>query len=179
MARKSKKTSSTWSDVKARLADFDRAGLLGVIQDLYAPTRASPFFMPVSDWAMTCSPPAVIDRWLWPDVIKNQNTSVATAKKAITDFKKAAGQPDALTELMVFFCERAAGFSNDSGFQEEGYLNALVSMFEQALKQSLTLSADSRDAMLDRLDAVRDISHNLGYGIGDNMDYLLHKHSGR
>jgi hypothetical protein len=26
----------TWNDVKAKLADFDRAGLIGLIQDLYA-----------------------------------------------------------------------------------------------------------------------------------------------
>jgi hypothetical protein len=25
---------------------------------------------------------AIIDRWLWPDVFKNQDTSVAKAKKA-------------------------------------------------------------------------------------------------
>ena len=29
----SKKTATTWSDVKANLIDFDRAGLLGLLQD--------------------------------------------------------------------------------------------------------------------------------------------------
>ena len=54
---------------------------------------------------------ASIDRWLWPNVIKNQDTSVAKAKKTITDYKKAIGQAEGLAELMVFYCERAAGFS--------------------------------------------------------------------
>jgi hypothetical protein len=31
MATRPQKTSPTWSDVKVRLADFDRAGLLGVV----------------------------------------------------------------------------------------------------------------------------------------------------
>ena len=31
-----RKNSVSWSDVKTRLADFDRAGLLGLLQDLYA-----------------------------------------------------------------------------------------------------------------------------------------------
>ena len=31
---------------------------------------------------------ATIDRWLWLDVFKNQDTSVAKAKKAIADYKK-------------------------------------------------------------------------------------------
>jgi len=46
-------------------------------------------------------------------------------------------------------------------------------MFEQALKMSATLPARQRDAMLARLDTVRDISHRFGYGVGDDMDRLL------
>jgi hypothetical protein len=46
-------------------------------------------------------------------------------------------------------------------------------MFEQALKVSITLAAEQRNVMLDRLDAVRNISHNVGYGVGDDMDDLL------
>ena len=64
-----------------------------------------------------------IDRWLWPDVLKNQDTSVAKAKKAIADYRKAIGQPEDLAELAVFFCERAAGFSNDVGLQDEDFLD--------------------------------------------------------
>lgn len=39
MAPKPKKTSPTWSDVKRKMAEFDRAGLLGTIQDLYAASK--------------------------------------------------------------------------------------------------------------------------------------------
>jgi hypothetical protein len=128
-----KKTSPTWRDVKATLADFDRAGLLGVVQDLYASSKDTQAFLharlglgvdllrPYRD---------IIDRWLWPDIIKNQSTSVSTARKAIADYKKATGQPEGLAELMVFFCERAAGFSNEVGLQDDGYAGALVRMFE-------------------------------------------------
>ena len=35
MAAKPKKAAPSWSDVKATLAEFDRAGLLGLVQDLY------------------------------------------------------------------------------------------------------------------------------------------------
>ena len=30
-----------------------------------------------------------IDRWLWPDIFRGQDTSVAKAKQAIADYKKA------------------------------------------------------------------------------------------
>jgi hypothetical protein len=62
---------------------------------------------------------------------------------------------------------------------DEGYSNALARMFEQALKISVTLPIGQRDAMLNRLDAVRHISHNFGYGVGDDMDDLLGKYNRR
>lgn len=77
---------------------------------------------------------------------------------------------------MVFYCERAAGFSNDIGLQDEGYFDALVRMFEQALKVIAALPNTARPALLDRLDDVRRTSHNFGYGVGDDMDKLLAEH---
>ena len=106
-------------------------------------------------------------------MIKNQDTSVAKAKKTITDYKKAIGQAEGLAELMVFYCERAAGFSMEVGLQDEGYFDALVRMFEQALKTIAGLADALRQPLWDRLDAVRHTSHNFGYGVGDDMDDLL------
>jgi len=116
---------------------------------------------------------ATIDRWLSPDVFKNQETSVAKAKKAITDYRKAVGLSEGFAELMTYHCERAASFSDEFGLQDEAYFDALVLMFEKALKVSAALSIEQCDDFLARLDAVRDICHNFGYGVGDDMDRLL------
>jgi len=51
-------------------------------------------------------------------------------------------------------------------------------LFEQAIKVTRQLSAADRDALNARLDRVRTISHNLGYGVGDAMDSLLVDHVG-
>jgi hypothetical protein len=59
-------------------------------------------------------------------VLRKQNTSVSRAKQAISDYKKAVGQPEGLAELMVFYCEQAAGFCSDTGNDDEGYFDALV-----------------------------------------------------
>jgi hypothetical protein len=121
---------------------------------------------------------ATLARWLWPDMFKNQDTSVAKAKKAIADNKKAVGRADELAELMVFYCEQASGFSCDGGLQEEGYFDALVLMFEQALKITDTLPAAQIPALMVRLDAVRQRCHNIGFGVGDDMDALFTAHGG-
>jgi hypothetical protein len=174
-----RKNTPSWSDVKAKLADFDRADLIGLVQALYAASKDNQAFLHarfgLGDDVLKPYK-ATIDRWLWPDVFRNQDTSVAKAKKAISDYKKAVGQPEGLAELMVFFCERAVGFSNDVGLQDESYFDALVRMLEQASRTIGAAPEDRRSALWGRMDAVRRRGHNLGYGIGDNMDDLLAEH---
>ena len=169
----------SWSTVKASLATFDRAGLLGLVQDLYATNKDNQAFLHarlhLGDDVLKPYK-AAIDRWLWPDVFKNQDTSVAKAKKAITEYKKASGTTDGLAELMVFYCERASGFSCDVGLDDEAYLSALVRMFEQALKAVATLPKAQRPALWTRLQMVRERSHDIGHGVGDDMNALLTEH---
>ena len=65
-------------------------------------------------------------------------------------------------------------------YDDEGYFDALVRMFEQALKLVNALSAHRpRDELITRLDRVRVIGHEFGYGVGDDMDSLLSKSTPR
>jgi hypothetical protein len=171
-----KKISPTWSDVKTKLADFDRTGLLGLVQDMYTASKDNQAFLHTRfglGGDVLKPYKTTINRWLWPDFFKDQDTSVTNAKKAIADYKKATGQPEDLAELMVYYCECAAGFSNDVGLQDDAYFDALVRMFEQALKASTNLATAQRTALHDRLDKVRHICHNFRYGVGGAMDELL------
>ena len=175
MASRSK-SQPTWTAVKAKLASFDRKGLLGLIQDLYAAHKDNQMFLHArfglgEDVLRPYK--ETLDRWLWPDVLRNQNPSVAKAKQVISNYRKAVGEPAALSELMVFYCEQAAGFCSDVGYQDDGYFDALVRMFEQALTLTDQLPASDRNTLIARLDRVRAVSHNLGYGVGDYMDSLL------
>ncbi len=178
MAKPTPKSQPTWTDVKERLADFDRTALLGLIQSLYSAHKDNQTFLH-SRFGLgedVLEPyKKIIDRWLWPDVLRNQDTSVSQAKRAISDYKKAVGDPEGLAELMVFYCEQASGFCSDIASDDEGYFNALVRMFEQALKIVNALSVERRDDLLTRLDSVRMISHKIGYGVGDDMDFLMSK----
>jgi hypothetical protein len=174
-----KKAAPSWTSVKAGLADLDHTSLLGLVQDLYAASKDNQAFLHTRlHLGEDVLEPykAAIDRWLWPDVFKNQDTSVARAKKAITDYKKASGTADGLAELMVFYCERASGFSCDVGLDDEAYLSALVRMFEQALKAVATLPETQRPALWTRLRMVRGRNHDIGYGVGEDMDALLTEH---
>jgi hypothetical protein len=176
MANRQSKSKPTWANVKAKLAGFDRTALLSLVQNLYAAHKENQAFLHarlglgedvLEPYKKT------IDRWLWPDVLRRQETSVSKAKQAISDYKKALGDPEGLAELLVFYCERAAGFSKGVSHDDAGYFDALVRMFEQSLKITNTLAGNARRGLLTRLDRVRNISHEFGYGVGDEMDVLL------
>ena len=127
MVRRQSISKRTWTDVKAKLASFDRIGLLGLVQDLYAAHKDNQAFLHARFGlgADVLEPyKATIDRWLWPDVLRRQDTSVAKAKQAIADYKKAVGDPAGLAELMVFYCERAVGFCSDIGNDDDAYFGA-------------------------------------------------------
>jgi hypothetical protein len=180
MTKRESNSEPTWTDVKAKLAAFDRTALLDLIHHLYAAHRDNQAFLHarfglgedvLEPYKKTLA------RWLWPDPFRNQDTSVSKAKQAISDYKKAVGDPPGLAELMVFYCEQAAGYCHDIGYQEEGFFDALLRMFEQALQSANTLPASGRGSLIARLNRVREISHAFGYGVGDDMDYLVGKYA--
>ena len=174
--KKSNKEKPTWGDLKHRLTDLDRAALLDLIQDLYAASKNNQAFLHARfTLGEDVLEPykATIDRWVCPDVMRNQDISVAKAKKAISDYKKAIGQPEGMTELKVFYCESCMNLLGYCGMNDEGYMNALLRMFEQALKATVALEQDQQVSFVERLERVRRESRNWGWGVGDEMDDLM------
>lgn len=176
MGKRLAKAEPTWADVKISLASFDRAALLGVLQDLYAADEANRAFLHArfglgEDLLQAYK--KTIDRWLWPDVFRGQQTSVSRAKGAIARYKKALGDPVSLAELLVFYCERAAGFCREVDHRDTAYLDALVRTFEEALKATGNLTGKLQNGFLARLESVRSIGRQLGNGVGEDMDVLL------
>lgn len=173
------RNGASWSDVKARLTHVDHDGLVGLVHDLYASSKANQVFLHarlglgedvLEPYKVT------INRWLWPDSLRNQNASVSEAKRSIASYKKAIGHPEGVADLMVFYCERASGFSAEVGLQDEGFLVALVRMFDRALQAIAKLPDGQRRMLWERLKAVHQISQRIGYGVDDGMRDLLFEH---
>jgi len=179
MAKRRSKTQPSWGDVKAKLAEFDRPGLLDLIHDLYNANKDNQNFLHtrfgLGKNILTPYKKA-IRQWIAPEAL-SQDPSIVGGKQAISDYKKAIGDSQGLAELMVFFCECAADFSMEYGYADEPYFNSLVRMFEKALKLQAELPADLQKSLLSRLERVSEISHNFGYGVGDDMDYLIEEYA--
>jgi hypothetical protein len=174
---KNKSVSPTWADVKAFLLRFDRAGLQGLVRDLYTASEDNQAFLHArlglgSDQLGPYK--ATISRWINPDLMKSQTVSVSKAKKAIADYDKAIGRPEGLAELSIFFCEEAIGFVESCSFESEKYFMALIRMYDRAVNCVLNLPLAERRAYVERLDKLRSRAHNVGWGVEDELNELWH-----
>ena len=126
---RNKNASPTWNDVKTALLYFDRAGLRGLVQDLYSASKDNQAFLHARlglghDQLQPFK--ASISRWISPDPMKGQPISVSKARKAIADYKKAIGRPDGMAELAIFYCEEAFGFLESCSMEDEKYFDRIV-----------------------------------------------------
>ena len=179
MATKKNVPVPTWSEVKAKLSHFDRAGFIGLLGDLHSLSPDNQAFLharlglgpnPLAPYKTT------ISRWICPDLFRDQQISVAKAKKAIAEYKKAIGLPEGMAELTVFYCESAARLVSECGMEDEGYFTAMVGMFEQALGAVTLLNPPDRAVFIQRLDALRSATNSIGYGVKDALDELYAEH---
>jgi hypothetical protein len=173
---RAKKVTPAWNDVKARLVEFDQVHILALLHDLYASSKESQLFLQTrlglgSDILKPYK--QTISRNLWPNFSRGECISISATKRAISDYKKAIGKPEELAELMTYYCEQAAGFSHDVGYDDDAYFSSLVNMFAQVLKIAAHLPKEQRDNYLKRLSEVTNISNNLGDCIGSVMTDLL------
>ena len=170
-----KSASPTWIDVKAALQNFDRAGLLGLLQDLYAGSEDNKaFFHARLSLGRDQLKPykTAISNWISPDPIRNKPVSVSKAKKAIADYKKAIGQPEGLVEVSIFYCEEAISFLESSGMEDGSYFLALIRMYKQALRLASNLPPDGHTDYIDRLDKLRSRGRHVGWGVQDELNSL-------
>jgi len=174
---KDKSASPTWADVKAFLLPFDRAGLQGLVQDLYAASKDNQAFLHARFGlgADQLGPyKATISRWINPDLMKNQTVSVSKAKKAIADYHKATGRQEGLAELSIFYCEEAFSFAEGCSFNDERYFVALIRMYDQSVNCVLSLPLAERRGYVGRLGKLRTRAKRVGWGVEDELNDLWH-----
>ena len=157
---------------------FDRTGLLGLVQDLYAVDRDNQAFLHArlglgSDQLGPYK--AIISRWICPDLMGKQSVSISKAKKAITDYRKAIGQPAGLAELSIFYCEEAFSLVESCAFEDERYFVGLIHMYDRAVQRVLDLPAAERHAYAERLGRLRSRARWVGWGVEDEFNSIWYE----
>jgi hypothetical protein len=83
MANRNRKSHPAWTDVKAKLDSFDRAGLLGLVQNLYTAQADTRTFLHAR-FGLTENvllPYKRTEQWLYPEIFGKEDISVSKAKK--------------------------------------------------------------------------------------------------
>ena len=168
----------SWKVVKAAIQSFDRAGLLGLVQDLYAVDKNNRAFLHArlglgSDQLAPYK--AIISRWICPDLVRSESVSISKAKKAIADYQKAIGEPAGLAELSIFYCEEAFSLVESYAFEDERYFVALIRMYDQAVKRVLDLPVAKRHGYAKRLGNLRSRARPIGSGIDDELNSIWYE----
>lgn len=176
-AAKKRKTKPSWVDVKTKLVDFDHAGLIQLVADLYAAEKANQSFLHAR-FSIGGDPLEIykkrIHKALFPNVLgRNSDVKITDAKKAISEYQKAIGLPGGMLELHLYFCEVAMDFSMDYGYASEGFFDAVYLQFKKTAEALGKVSEEQKEDALDRLYDLCHIASNVGYGLeGDMVDFL-------
>ncbi|MFC1835983.1 hypothetical protein ACFL2Q_14895 [Thermodesulfobacteriota bacterium] len=93
---KKKHASPAWSDVKSAVVGLVKKQLVKLIRDLYRLSKQNQSFL-AARFALGEDPLApykkTIRDCMYPDVMKDEPVQSAKAKRAISDYSKAVGDP--------------------------------------------------------------------------------------
>jgi hypothetical protein len=97
-----------WTYVKSKVAGLDLKGLVDLVHDLYTAHKDNRTFLHArllpAEREVLEPYRKTIKRWMYPNYLRRQSPSVANARQAIWDYKRAAGESPGMAELMVYFC---------------------------------------------------------------------------
>ena len=164
---------SNWSSVKAALSQLKQDELLGLLRDLYEVSPSNKQFMEarLRIGANQIAPfKKIVADYMYPDVYKNRPVQIAKAKKAISDYRKAAPS-DALgaIDLMIFFVECGNRLTCDFGDIEEPFYDALLSMYAKAVEAVVGLPEPAAEPFRNRLRELTESSKGIGWGYHDGL----------
>lgn len=167
---KRKKKGPTWSDLKAELVNLDKKQLLKLVADLYRLSNENKTFLnsrfevgdnPISLYKK------IIEECMYPDIYSNKSIHISKAKKAISSYSKAVGNPVGETELMTYFVECGNKFTVNFGDIDGPFYDALNRMYRRTISKVLTLSEERQNEFKDRLESIMTSSSNIGWGYHD------------
>lgn len=169
---KKKHASPAWSDVKSVVAGLDKKQLLELVRDLYRLSKENQAFL-AARFSLGEDPLApykkTIRDCMYPDVMKDKPVQIAKAKRAISDYSKAVGNPVGEADLMTLFLEFGNSFTLEYGDIDEDFYDALNLMYRRTIEKVLSLPEGQHGAFKERLREIMESSSGIGWGYHDEL----------
>jgi hypothetical protein len=165
-----KKKPATWAAVKLGLERLERAGLVGLIRDLYQAGELNRRFLharfvavgPVLDEYRSLVRAAV-----FPDPFSQRPIRLRDASRTITEYKRATGDLVGTVDLMLEFVEAGTEQAADLGYGDDAYFAALERKVKDVVQSVGTLAEGDRRAATARLIKLGEYQGMIGWGYGD------------
>lgn len=96
--------------------------------------------------------------------------NLATAKSAITAFKKICDDPEKVIDLQLFYVECGVEFTNEYGDINESFYSSMERMYETAIKSLIkTKNTSLTEKLMPRLKKIVNDVSGIGWGFYDDL----------
>jgi hypothetical protein len=165
-----KKKPATWADVRISPDRIDRAGLIGVIRDLYQAGELNRRFL----HARFVSAAPVLDEYrrliraaIYPDPFSQRPIRLREGTRTIAEYRRAAGDLAGTVDLILEFGEAGTEQAADLGYGEEAYFGTLERKVKDVVKTLEALPEADRRAAAARLVKLGEYQGTIGWGYCD------------
>ena len=171
MARKEQPARS-WRDVRAVLNNADHNDLLKLIGDLYALRKENQDFLHarfLRDASALAPYKETIKHYISPAEPWKTPVKISIARKAISDYRKAVGDPEGLAELMLFYVECGVNFTLEFGDIDEAFYTSVIRVFSDGMKMLNRCEEDVVSRLLPRFEGAIHSTADMGWGFHDSL----------
>jgi hypothetical protein len=175
--QKSKKP--TWIDVKRSIKDFESSNLIELVKDLYDLSDENKNFLYARFLAKSASLgkyKKIISDSLYPDIFDEEDDfNFEKANKTIEAYAKATKDNGGAADLMIYYVERGNKFTLDYGDINEAFYDALIEMYEKAVKAVRKLPKNKQETFRKRLEKIMKSADGIGWGYYDDLCYFYYE----
>jgi hypothetical protein len=171
LERGGKKKSAGCSSVREQLREWPQSALMTLIKDLYDSSPANRAFLharfqaeDIGGAALEAYRRKIIEQFFPPRGFAK--LKLAEARKAIRDYRKAAGNAAGTIELMLTFVENGTEFTLQFGDIDGPFYNHLASVLNEMV-QLLCQDAELYPRFRERVVRLEGRAGDIGWGFGD------------
>ena len=167
-----KRPGHSWRDIRSVLNNTSHKDMLGLVSDLYKLRKENQSFLHaryVKDASTLIPYLETIEHYISPIEPWKNPVKISLARKAISDYRKAAGDPEGLAELMLYYVECGVNFTFDFGDIDEAFYSSLVRMFSDGLKMLGQCNSDVVNKLLPRFKDTVHSASDMGWGLYEEL----------
>jgi hypothetical protein len=169
---KTKQAKHSWKDIRSVLTKVSHRDLLGLVGDLYALRKENQDFLHarfIRDGDVLIPYKKIIEKCVSPAEPWKHPVRLSLARKAISDYRKAIGDPEGLAELMLFYAECGLNFTHEFGDIDEPYYNSVAGVFYDGLKTLKQCEPNTISELLPRFVNAVQSTRGIGWGFHDGF----------